>query len=107
MPQPQLEWKRKQLRGTSAKKRKEWYDADKQYRIVWQAECAGVNLSEHYGALYQANRVERFESGMGWARLTNGPPKFYRTLKTAQRACNAHKFPGSVQPKKKRKRRRK
>jgi len=89
MPRPKkvlMQWKRKQLRGISAKKRKEWYSESKTYRILWVTECQGIDLTPHFGALYHAEVQEE----TGWGRLT-GKAKMYRTLKAAQRACEAHK----------------
>ncbi len=82
-----LEWKRKQLRGISAKKRKEWYDSTKKYRIVWNTEFNGIDLKEHYGSLYHASIRATTSVGPGWGRLPNSTRPFYRTLKTAQQAC--------------------
>jgi len=84
---PVLEWKRKQLRGISAKKRKEWYDSTKRYRIVWSAEYAGIDLKEHYGSLFHASVRAQTSGGPGWGRLPGSTRPFYRTLKTAQQAC--------------------
>lgn len=89
MPRPKkkvMQWKRKQLRGISAKKRKEWYTTDKRYRIIWNAEYAGIDLTKYYGSLFHASVY----TSLGWSRIT-GQVKFYRTLKAAQRACEAHK----------------
>jgi hypothetical protein len=93
---PALTWKRKQLRGISAKKKKEWYDSDKRYRIIWRTECVGVDIKEHYGSLYHASVRADMAGVLGWGRLGKGPPKYYRTLLTAQRACEAHKVQRQV-----------
>ena len=93
MPRPKkvlMQWKRKQLRGVSAKKRKEWYSDGKKYRIVWNAEYLGIDLTQHYGALYHASICPQIEGEVGWGRITS-KGKIYRTLKAAQRACEAHK----------------
>jgi len=86
---PVLEWKRKQLRGISAKKRKEWYDTTKKYRIVWNTECGGIDLKEHYGSLFHASVRAQTSCGPGWGRLPGTIRPFYRTLRAAQRACEA------------------
>jgi hypothetical protein len=93
MPRPKkvlMQWKRKQLRGISAKKRKEWYSDGKKYRIVWNAEYLGIDLTQHYGALYHASIGPQTEDEVGWNRITSAG-KIYRTLKAAQRACEVHK----------------
>jgi len=95
MPSPKredMQWKRKQLRDISAKKRKEWYSEDKRYRIVWNAEYQGVDLTAYYGALYHAAVRPQHKDETGWCRITP-QTKIYRTLKAAQRACDDHKNP--------------
>jgi hypothetical protein len=69
----------------SRKLYKEWWDASRQYRIIWTCEVQGVKLPPHYFALVKI----RFPNGREMWDFV-GKRGSYRTSKRPKQQCEEH-----------------
>ena len=83
-----MNFKRKQIKGRSAKNYKEWYDETKQYRISWSNQVAGVAVTPCYYACVRCVRLSD-EDFTYWSFV--GRRGSYRTLKAAIKECQQNK----------------
>ncbi len=75
-----MNFKRKRVKGRSAKTYKEWHSDCGQYRITWRRQVAGVEVPPGYWACCRCVADQEYW-GYAYHR------RLYRTLKAAQKAC--------------------
>jgi hypothetical protein len=73
-----MNFKLKQIKGESRKKRKEWNC--KPYRIVWRSEAFGIKIPPGFHALIIENGAQSFVERKGT----------YKTFGAAEKACERH-----------------